>query len=270
MSYIYMLLSLLSSLLIALFLRVIEHKEQDRTVVIASNYLVAGLLGYVLLENTDFSVPVFSFGTVMGLFFFVGFVLFSRAIKSKGVAAPVTIGRLSLALPVAFSILLWGEKPMPADIAALALIFFIILSWEGKVGKVSPILLVLFLLFGFMDTGMKYFKLQFPTTGDSFFLVIVFFSSLVWSWSYILVSRKKVKWKDVSSGLIMGLPNFFSSYFLLKSLGHIPAYVVFPFLNVGMIILSALAGYLVFKEKLDGKKIILLILGAIAVLILTI
>lgn len=270
MSYLYMVLSLFSSLLIALYLRVIEHKDQDRTIVIASNYLVAGILSCVLLENTNFSVPVFTFGIFMGLFFFIGFVVFSHAIKSKGVAASVTIGRLSLALPVSLSILLWNEQPMPADIAALVLIFFIILSWEGKTGKISPILLALFLLFGLMDSGMKFFKLHFAAIDDGFFLVIVFFSSLAWSWFYIIASQRKVSKKDVISGMLLGVPNFFSSFFLLKALGHIPAYVVFPFLNVGMIIFSALAGFIVFKETLDKKKVMLLILGTIAVLILTI
>jgi drug/metabolite transporter (DMT)-like permease len=269
MPFLYLCLGLLSSLSIALALRMFEHKGRDRTVVIASNYIVAGILAYLLLEKAKLTTPVFFFGAVLGLFFFVGFMAFSRAIKSKGVAASVTIGRLSLALPVAFSIFLWGEKPLPADIAGLLLIFVIILTWEGKLGKVSPILLFLFLLFGLLDSAMKYFKLQFPATDDSFFLVIVFFSSMVWSWGYILFKRKKVKAGDMAAGLLMGVPNFFSSYFLLKALGHIPAYVVFPFLNVGMIILSALAGWLLFKEKLNRKKMILLLMGIAAVLVLT-
>jgi drug/metabolite transporter (DMT)-like permease len=269
MPYIFLTLSLLSSIGIAISLRVFEQKGRDRNVVIASNYISAVLLGVILSTHAKISTPLIIFGAILGLFFFIGFVVFSRAIKSKGVASAVTIGRLSLALPVAFSIFLWGEKPLILDIAGLLIIFFIIIAWEGKIGKISPILLVLFMLFGLMDSAMKYFKLKYPAIDDGTFLIIVFCSSILWSWGYIAIKKIKPVSGDIVSGLIMGVPNFFSSYFMLKALALIPAFIVFPFLNVGMIILSALVGVFLFKERLDRKKIILLIFGMIAVAILT-
>jgi len=269
MSYIFLTLALLSSLTIALFLRVLEHKESSRIVVIASNYIVAGTLAYFLSNKTHVTGTTLIFGIVVGLFFFIAFMTFSRAIKTKGIASAVTIGRVSLAIPVAFSIFLWGEKPLPVDILGLLLIFFIILTWEGKIGKLSPILLALFFLFGFLDSALKFFKLQFPSVDDGFFLIIVFYSAMAWSWGYIFFSRKKIKLGDIFSGFFLGVPNFFSSYFLLKALFLIPAYIVFPFINTGMIILSALFGYLLFKETLNRKKVVLIFLGIIAVLLLT-
>jgi drug/metabolite transporter (DMT)-like permease len=197
----------------------------------------------------------------VGFFFCLGFTLLFVAVKKKGVASSVTIGRLSLAIPVALSIFLWGEKPLLVDIIGLVFIFFIILSWEGKIGKVSPILLAIFFIFGLLDSAMKFFKLQFPSTDDSFFLIFVFCSAMVWGWLYILVTRQKPKRADIFWGLFLGVPNFFSSYFLLKAL--------FPFINIGIIILSALAGHLLFKEELDRKKVVLILLGIIAVFFLS-
>jgi drug/metabolite transporter (DMT)-like permease len=271
MHYLFLTLSLLSSLTIALLLRVFENKGYDRTVVIASNYIAAGTLGYLLSDpdKTDLTQPTLLFGIVVGFFFFIGFIALSRAIKEKGIASSVTIGRLSLAIPVCLSIFLWGEKPFLMDILGLVLIFFIILSWEGKIGKLSPILLSLFFLFGLLDSAMKFFKLQFPSVDDGFFLVILFYSAMAWSWGYIFFSGKKLKPPDVFWGLLLGIPNFFSTYFLLKALVLIPAYIVFPFVNTGMIILSALSGHVLFKEELNRKKIILILLGIAAVLFLT-
>lgn len=274
MQYIYLILALTSSLSIALMLKVLEQKNRNRTVLIAANYIAAGVLGVILSPGAaavgeQFSLSVFFFAVVVGLFFFVGFMVFSKAIKSQGIAGAVTVGRLSLALPVCFSIFLWGEKPMPLDILGLLLILVIILSWEGKIGKISPILLALFLLLGSLDTALKYFKLEFPKVDDGFFLVILFFSAMVWGWSYVAFSRIKPKKTDVIWGLILGIPNFFASYFLLKALALIPAYVVFPFIYVGVIILSALAGYVIFKEELTGKKMFLIFLGIVSVVILT-
>jgi drug/metabolite transporter (DMT)-like permease len=260
---------LLSSLSIALLLRVFEHKKGNRTVIIASNYILAGLLAFLLSRKTAAAPAVYYFGAVLGLFFFTGFFLFSKAIKTKGIAGAVTIGRLSLAIPVALSISLWGEKPAVTDILSLVLVFVVIFTWEGKIGKLSPILLALFLLFGSIDSAIKFFKLKFPGTDDSFFLIIVFFSAMVWGWLYIFLSRREVKITDIGRGLLLGIPNYFSTYFVLRALETIPAYIVFPFINIGMIILSALSGYVLFKEKLSRKKILLLFLGAAAVLLLT-
>jgi len=271
MHYLFLILSLLSSLTIAVLLRVFENKGYNRTVVIASNYVTAGTLGCLLADknNTALTESALVFGIVTGLFFAIGFIALSRAIKEKGIASTVTIGRLSLAIPVCLSIFLWGEKPFLIDIVGLVLIFFIILSWEGKIGKLSPILLILFFLFGFLDSAMKFFKFQFPSVDDGFFLIILFYSAMTWSWGYIFFSGKKLKPVDIFWGLLLGVPNFFSTYFLLKALVLIPAYVVFPFVNTGMIILSALSGHVLFKEELNRKKIILILLGIAAVLFLT-
>ena len=74
---------------------------------------------------------------------------------------------------------------------------------------------------------------------------------------------------EILAGLILGIPNFFSTYFLLKALETIPAYVTFPFVNIGLIMFSGLFGHFLFKEKMSTKKIVLMALGVIAVFFLT-
>jgi hypothetical protein len=76
--YLLLILALLSSLTIAMLLRVFENKEYSRTVVIASNYITAGTLGYLLSDTnkTGLTEPVLLFGIVSGLFFFIGFTAF--------------------------------------------------------------------------------------------------------------------------------------------------------------------------------------------------
>ncbi len=274
MQYLFLILALVSSLGIALMLKTLEQKNRNRTILIASNYITAGLLGLFLSPGSEamgkqFSLSVFLFAIVVGLFFFVAFMVFSKAIKSRGISGAVTVGRLSLAIPVCFSIFLWGEKPLPLDILGLLAILVIILSWEEKVGKISPILLILFILLGSLDTALKYFKLEYPSVDDGFFLVFLFFSAMVWGWLYVIISRLKPRKQDVLWGLVLGIPNFFSSYFLLKALALIPAYIVFPFVYVGVIILSALAGRFVFNEELSVKRVFLILIGIVAVIILT-
>lgn len=266
----FLVLSLLSSLGIAVMLRIAEDRRRDRVIIIASNYVAAAVLGSALSSRTTAPMGVYALGLILGLFFVVGFMMLSRAIKTAGLASAVTVGRLSLAVPVLLSIFIWGESPLWADITGLSLIFFIILCWEGRIGKVSPLLLLLFSIFGLLDAALKYFKLTFPRTDDGFFLTILFFSAVLWSWSYILFSRRKPGKTDMLFGVLLGIPNFFSSFFVLKALEEIPAYVAFPFINIGIIILSALSGYLFFRERLSPYRIGLMGLGIVSVFLLTV
>ncbi len=251
-------------------MRMFEHSKSNRNVVIASNYILAAGLGFMLSKKSSLPWEVYVIAGILGLIFFVAFIVYGKAIKSEGVAGAVTMGRLSLALPVGISIFFWGEKPLLVDILGLVLIFVILFSWEGRIGKLSPVLFSLFFLFGVNDTLMKYFKMRYPGLDNNFFLVVVFLSALAWSWLYVLVKREGVDIRDVGRGLLLGVPNFGATIFLLLALETVPAYVVFPFINVGVIILSAVLGYVFFKERLNRKRVFLVGLGVVAVFLLTV
>jgi len=272
MGQLFLLLALLSSLSIVVLLRAAEKGKVDRYVMIGSNYLVAGSLGFLFLQKTEApSVEVLVFGAVIGLLFFVSFSFFSFSLKKSGIASTVTFGRLSLAIPVTASILLWGESPSFSDVISLAIIFLIILLWEKRIRNLSPTLFILFLLFGAIDASLKYFKIRFPGTDHNIFLITLFYSALVWSWLYILFSRRRIRIPHILTGLALGVPNFFSSFFVLLALsGGVPAYVTFPFINIGVILSSAILGKVLFGENLSTKRIILIGLGITAIILLTI
>jgi len=271
MGNLFLVLALLSSLSIVLLLRIFENKGFDRVVVIASNYLISGSMGFLFLSLKEFpGTKMLIFGAIIGLLFFISFSVFSLSLKRSGIASTVTFGRLSLAVPVIASICFWGEKPSLTDVLSLLLIFLIIILWEKKIKNISPVLLLLFVLFGIIDASMKYFKIKFPEVDNNVFLITLFYSALIWSWIYILLSRRKVKGTAVLNGFILGIPNFFSSYFVLLALSEgIPAYVTFPFINIGIIITSALSGRILFREKPSARKVALIFLGIIAIILLT-
>jgi multidrug transporter EmrE-like cation transporter len=75
---------------------------------------------------------------------------------------------------------------------------------------------------------------------------------------------------SVLAAIPLGLPNFFSFYFLLKALD---AYqnnvaVVLTTYNLSVILLSALAAYAFFKEKLSGRQWLGLGLGCVGIALL--
>jgi len=62
--------------------------------------------------------------------------------------------------------------------------------------------------------------------------------------------------KNLLGGLALGVPNYFSIYYLLRAL-HNPTLnsaSVFTINNVAIVMLSTLLGILLFKEKISAKN----------------
>ncbi len=270
MPYLFLFLSLFSSVLIVLLLKAGDRKKRDSLVIIASNYPMAVALGLGFGDDVRLNLKVLLLAVFLGFLFLAAFLLYGQAIATEGVTPSVTMGRLSLAVPASLSILVWGETPKPYHWPALIMVLIIIFLWEGKGKRISWILLSLFLLFGLIDTGMKFFKSNFPVVNDGSFLTILFASAGVWSWLLLRLRKIKPKMADIGFGMVLGIPNFFSTFFLLLSLKYLPGYLVFPVVNVGAVLMAFLAGAWLFGEKIGRRKIFLMIFGLLAVILLTV
>jgi multidrug transporter EmrE-like cation transporter len=68
----------------------------------------------------------------------------------------------------------------------------------------------------------------------------------------------------------LGLPNFFSFYFLLKALDFYKSdlSVVLPVYNIGVIACTTLVAAVFFKEKFNNKQYLGLLLGVLAIILL--
>ena len=51
--------------------------------------------------------------------------------------------------------------------------------------------------------------------------------------------------------MILGVPNYFSIYFVLKSLEELGGIIVFPVLNIGVVLLSSIISYVYYKEEMS-------------------
>ena len=66
--------------------------------------------------------------------------------------------------------------------------------------------------------------------------------------------RQRICKSDILFGLLIGVPNFFSSKFLLLALGQLAAVIVYPSYSVGAILTVTAAGVLIFKERLTARQ----------------
>ena len=107
----------------------------------------------------------------------------------------------------------------------------------------------------------------------------IFSFSIIWAASsafisgvIILILRKeKIHKKDLIGGIYLGIPNYFSLYFLLLTLSSFNnnGAVVYPILNVGIIVLSSMASFLIFSEKLVKLNIIGMIMALLAIFLIS-
>ena len=83
-----------------------------------------------------------------------------------------------------------------------------------------------------------------------------------------LIRREPVSWKDFAFGVLIGVPNYFCTRFLLLSLGQLQAVVVYPIYNIGAIVVISLFGLLLFRERLDRRELIgfIMIIAALIML----
>jgi uncharacterized membrane protein len=81
----------------------------------------------------------------------------------------------------------------------------------------------------------------------------------------------KLEGKNILGGICLGIPNYFSLFFLIRALQNknFESASIFTLINIGVILLSSLFGILLFKEKLIKQNYLGITLAIIAVILVT-
>ena len=66
----------------------------------------------------------------------------------------------------------------------------------------------------------------------------------------VVYKKERPGMREIFFGAAIGIPNFFSSKFLLLALGDLPAVVVYPSFSVATMLITTLVGVFFFKERL--------------------
>ena len=128
--------------------------------------------------------------------------------------------------------------------------------------------LLLFLLMGSGDFSLKVFHESFPKTYIMDFILLVFIIATLYTLILVLVQRVRIRRELIINGILLGIPNFLSAYFILKVLQNFPGAIAFPLNNIGIIVLSVVVGRLVWKERLEKQTAAAIVIAAAAVVLL--
>lgn len=272
-----LILAIVCSMLISVLMRVSEKYRKNHISMLAVNYLMCCIVAMFAAGNPFPKIgglPVaILLGTVSGVLFLVSFILLQWNISKNGVVLPATFMRLGVLVPTVLSILIFGEKPQFTQIIGIIAAVVAIVVMQEKAedeGKIHSRIGLMLLLIGggVTDFMSKVYEQIGSAELSNQYLFYIFAVALIMCVGLCIYKKQKLSRMDVAFGLAIGIPNYFSTLFLLKSLEEIPAVVAYPSYSVGTIILIAVVSMILFKERLSRRKWIAMavILAALALL----
>ncbi|MDM9631960.1 DMT family transporter [Robiginitalea aurantiaca] len=253
------------------------------------NYFTAlgvGLLVYqqpVFLQELP-QKPWFAGALLLGSFFILIFNLMALTSQRMGVSVASVATKMSLVIPVVAGIALYKEQISPVQATgitlALAAVYFTSMKSGGRgIRKELRALILPALVFlgsGVIDTSIKYLQhTRIPQVEYPLFSALVF--GFAGTTGILLLFFKKPKGATrfngvtILGGIALGVPNFFSIYFLLRALQFegLNSASIFTLNNVAIVMLTTLAGIVFFKEKLSLKNWMGIFLAVISILLIS-
>lgn len=271
MGLFYITLSVFCSLSIAQILKLAENKKMRVLHILVCNYLAGFLISlfnsaeFSLFPrvSTDVSIWLLGLSALLGVIFIANMVVYSRSIDRVGMGVSIAAMRMSLIFPIAVSLFVFGETigiiKYGGIILALGSLLLMVPRIRTKsISGISdawlPILI--FLMTGFADTGLKIYEQLFASkiSEDLFVSGIFFISFLVGGSILIKSGEMNFSYKEIGYGIATGIVNLYSSIFLIYALKLMPGSIVFPILNVALVVLGTFIGIFIWKDRPSIKQ----------------
>lgn len=286
----YLILTVLANVAIFMAFRSFSKFKINTFPAILTNYIVCVITGGfytgfdVVVARIDPSADWFWAAAGLGVIFVSTFYLMARTTQLRGVAVATVASKMSLAIPVLFSLFIFqiGTNELDTwNFIGIALAFVAILmvtkkpNYGGEMKNTLKHLGLPFLVFlmgGVIDTSLNYVNHSFLTPElEPIFPILIFSSAFIAGAVLAFSKRIKVQWKDIIGGICLGVPNYFSIFFQLKALS---AYdnngaLVYPSLNIGIIVISTIAAIIFFREKLTKLNWLGIALALIVIFLLS-
>ncbi|TLU99423.1 hypothetical protein [Dyadobacter luticola] len=296
----YFLLAVIFTVALYLIMRAYPRYQVDSFHAVVFNYYSCVLTGLLLTPNLAVFKEVnwFSTGTILtialGGMFVTAFMLIGQTAQKVSITATSLAGNMSLVIPVLFGLFVFQNNNKvftPLNYAGLVVALAALAlgaiqksakpSGESKATAspasglwVYPVLT--FLAAGTNNTLINYISVKYYAPGQTTVFMIIACAGAVIIGTNSLIFRiitrnQTLKLRSVIGGLILGVPNFLSLYFLLlalKSFGNSAAYV-FPIYNILTMLASSVAAWLIYKERLNIYNQLGLILAVLAILLIS-
>lgn len=281
---IYLLLSIIFSTITVIFFKLFDLKKVDTFQAIVFNYLSCTIAGSLFANHTIISpafwnTPWFPFVLILGFLFITIFFAIGKTAQEVSASASMVAAKLSVVIPVLFAVIFYNENLKGLQILgivfSLVSVYLMSASKESEGKKMLWLLpLIVFGGSGAIDTLLNYVEQQFiPAYESAQIITSVFFVAFMFGALYfiflLLNPKNNFDTRSAIWGLALGIPNYFSMYFLLKTLEVYEGSYIFPINNIGIVAATALAARLLFKEHLNTRMVIGLGLALLAIALIS-
>jgi len=270
---IYLALSVVASTLIFVNFKLFARFKINILHAIVVNYITASVCGLFSFSGqvniSEFpQYSWFYYTVLLGTFFIGVFNLMAITTQRSGLSVVSVATKMSLVIPIIFGLLYYNESLGIIKFAGilLALLSVYLTSIKSKDGLtikrrnlIFPLLV--FIGSGIIDTSIKFLEDTYVAENEvPIFSAVVFGAAasigLILLTIQVFRGRFKFEFKNIIGGIFLGIPNYFSVYFLVKALrsGILESSGIFTVNNVAVVMISTLVGVLIFKEKLLPKN----------------
>ena len=278
----YLILAVASSAAMALVLKCFREQRGNRYGILLGNYLTCVVISFLMLPDKG-QLGTGSWVTLLcgvggGVFFVLALVCMQSSIRANGAGLTAAFARLGLVVALGLSILLFGERPTVPQLAGagLALGAILLLRTEGgaqarkKTGRGFGLLLLTLGAGGCADAMAKVFDVYGDRAQDRLYFFWLFVTAVLLCGGLLLAEKKRtgkgLVAGEFAAGVLVGIPNYFSSYLLLRAIQALPATVVYPSYSTATILLVMALSALLFRERLTKRQwpgVILILLALV-------
>lgn len=284
---IYILLSVLFNAVLFIILKLFSRFNINTLQALVVNYFTAFAMGLLFskeaFEYAEIVKKTWFTGSFLLGFLFIG-VFYVTALTSQrnGISVASVASKMSVIIPVCFGVLLYNESMGFAKIIgvllALIAVYFSSKKEEGSIADYKNILLPVLVFFGAgaIDTSLKIMQNNYlPSEEIAMFsshtFLMAFSVGIVLIGFNILKNKMKITGKSILGGIVLGIPNYFSLYYLIKMLDSrvFESSTIFTIHNVAIVVVSTLVAIVFFKEKITMRNGIGIALALVAIFLVT-
>ena len=290
---IYLILAIIFSAGVFVTMRFFKHFDLDNHQALMWNYIFATVTGFLMCKQIDTVSELvneswFGLSLLTGFWFIFTYLLMTRSTQSSGVTITSLSSKLSVVLPTLAGVFIFHEQ-LNWEISigiVLALVALVLVVGGGntaengdkdssniqRVNWLLPVLI--FFGTGAGDILMKLNEQRNAADDMSFMIAFIYLIAMLFGIILVIhdLLRGQSKWqnKSILGGVILGVINFFSTYCIFHAMRCFDNVMLFPIYNIGVVSLTALIGWLIFKEKLTWKNYLGLAIALIAVVLITV
>ena len=269
---IYLLLSILFNAVLFVIIKLFAKFNIDALQALVVNYFVAFLVGLFFLDSsivpTEIITEDWFIGSVLlGFVFISTFYATTLTSQRNGLSVASVASKMSVIIPITLGVILYNENlgfiKIIGILLALVAVYFTSKKETGEVQQASNLLYPILVFFGAgtIDASLKYLQtFHVPSEKIGLFSSVTFFCAFSVGILTIvfLTLRGKIQFagRNILGGIALGLPNYFSLYFLVKMLEAkaFESATLFTIHNIAIVIVSTFAGILFFKERISMRN----------------